>query len=71
MEKHTLLAHQSFWTQENKPETRPLTHLTDSEQQLYDMLGNNTFGQQIRLEQERIGFTHVLKSLRQIAVVLD
>lgn len=71
MDKHTLLAHQSFWTHEMKPETRPLARLTGTERQLYEMLGNNTFGDQIRLEQERIGFNHILKSLRQIAVVID
>ncbi|HNP27217.1 MAG TPA: DUF3322 domain-containing protein [Nitrosomonas sp.] len=71
MDKNTLLTHQAFWTQESKPEARHLPRLTQTEQQLYGTLRTNTLGTRIRLEQERIGFNHVLNTLRQIAIVID
>jgi hypothetical protein len=63
MDKDTLLAHQSMWTTETQPECRTLTRLTSAEQQLYETLHANRLGQNVRLEQERIGFHWLVNAL--------
>ena len=59
MDKQTLLAHQHAWGTEPKQETKELNHLNAEEAAVYDALRNNTLGDQLRLEQERISFGHV------------
>jgi len=55
MDEQTLLAHRDLWVQEKEQSTSSeLPLLTKSEYELFLSLKNNTFGQQIRLEQERI-----------------
>jgi hypothetical protein len=63
MDEQTLLAHRTLWGHEAKPEHASLTRLTDEEQQLYQNLRDNTWGHQIRLEQECISYAHLLQSL--------
>ena len=57
MDEATLLEHQPLWGIEPQPTQAELTALTEHEQQLYKALQQNRFGQNIRLEQERISYT--------------
>jgi len=66
MDEQTLLAHRSLWGREDRPETRPLTRLTDEENTVYDQLRQNLRGEQVRLEQERIGFGYVRQALHRL-----
>lgn len=57
MDEETLRDHQHLWVEEKtqcSAEALPL--LTDSEQKVYQALKRNTWGQNIRLEQERIAW---------------
>ena len=66
MDEQTLLAHRSLWGREDRPETRPLTRLTDEENNVYNQLRQNLRGEQVRLEQERIGFGYVRQALHRL-----
>ena len=66
MDHQTLMDHQELWGIENQPETKALTRLSDAESLLYDQLRKNLLGNQIRLEQERIGFDYLLAALRNM-----
>jgi hypothetical protein len=57
MDKETLLAHRQLWGEENKPTSRGLDHLRPQEMELYQEIINNRYGKNLRLEQERIGFS--------------
>ncbi len=59
MDEETLLAHRAFWGTETTPETAELTRLATAEQIVYDQLRGQHWGENIRLEQERIGFRYV------------
>lgn len=63
MDRATLLAHRIYWETEPRPETRDLPCLTTDETDLYDDLRLNRLGRQVRLEQERIGYDWVVKTL--------
>jgi len=63
MDRQTLLKHQASWGFEPKPEKKDLTHLTKEEAQLYNDLRCNALAEQLRLEQELIGFEHVKKHI--------
>jgi hypothetical protein len=54
MDQGTLLAHQPLWQQEDKPTQTPLDRLTGAEQDVYQGLLSNRWGERVRLEQERI-----------------
>jgi len=57
MDESTLLSHRELWAEEKKQHAAAeLPLLTDTEQKLFQALKGNTFGQQIRLEQERINW---------------
>jgi len=56
MDTATLLAHRGQWVQEESPTRALLSHLTDSESSVYRDLCQDTYGNRIRLEQERIQF---------------
>jgi hypothetical protein len=68
MDRNTLDAHGSLCGQE--PATRRFTgrldHLTVEEQALYTALRDNTLGDCLRLEQERIAFGHVQRAVEGI-----
>ncbi len=66
MDEQTLLSHHSLWGREDRPETRPLTWLSDAENTVYDQLRLNHWGEHVRLEQERIGFGHVRQALDRL-----
>ncbi len=65
MDEETLLTHQTLWGEESDPTNRTLTRLTGGEQEVYQGLVTHRWGERIRLEQERIGYHWVLKSLSQ------
>jgi len=55
MDKQTFFAHRDLWVQEKEQSaSSELSLLTNEEQEIFLSLKNNVWGQQIRLEQERI-----------------
>ena len=66
MDEATLLNHQAFWGRENTAQARRLQRLTPDEQQLYQCLQDNRWGNQLRLEQERVDYNFLLSSLALI-----
>jgi len=65
MDRATLLAFESQWGKEEKQTDRVLSRLNTEERALYDDLRENKLGQNLRLEQERIGFGWVENALAQ------
>jgi hypothetical protein len=66
MDETTLRSHQDLWVEEkdqHATETLPL--LTDAEQAVYQAIKRNTWGQNVRLEQERIAWCFAWKTLKQ------
>jgi hypothetical protein len=59
MDRETLTAHRSLWGHEPRQEIRDLPRLNPEEQALYDDLRYNRLGDQLRFEQERVGFDGV------------
>jgi hypothetical protein len=59
MDRTTLLTFESQWGKEEKQTDRELSRLNTEERALYDDLRENKLGQNLRLEQERIGFAWV------------
>lgn len=66
MDRDTLLTFQDQWVREDKPTRRDLPRLTHEEAATYDDLRDNRHGENVRLEQERIGFTWVEAALQDI-----
>ena len=68
MERETLLGHQTLWSEE--PQDRRCLHdldaLDDEERTIYDDLRFDRLGERVRLEQERVGYSHVLDAVAQI-----
>ena len=64
MDRSTLLAHEPLWGHEPKPTRKPLPRLNADEQALYQDLCLDHLAPSLRLEQERIGFAHLLEALR-------
>jgi len=70
MDKPTLLAHQALWVQEEKQSaSSELPFLTNEERELFLLLKNNSLGQQVRLEQERICWDEAWKAIKTIQAV--
>lgn len=63
MDRTTLLAFESQWGKEEKQTLRDLPNLTIDERMVYDDLRDNRIGENLRLEQERIGFEWVMSAL--------
>jgi hypothetical protein len=63
MDRDALLAHRSFWVQEETPTQRELVRLLPDEARLYDDLRHNRIGLALRLEQERVSFSRVQDAL--------
>lgn len=63
MDRDTLMAHKSLWGREPRQEIRELPRLDAAEKTLYDDLRYNRLGDQLRFEQERVGFDRVRKSV--------
>ena len=66
MDEGTLLQHKALWVDESAqhPSTE-LTLLTEQEQQLYRDLKQQRWGQNVRLEQERIDWAAAWSSLQR------
>lgn len=57
MDESTLMSHRDLWGEEKEQHLSiELPLLTSTEQELYKSLKNNTWGQQVRLEQERVSW---------------
>jgi len=68
MDEQTLLTHKDLWVQEKEQSTAlELPLLTKSEYELFLSLKNNSFGQQVRLEQERICWDKAWEVLTQFS----
>lgn len=66
MDEETLRSHQDLWVEEktqHAAETLPL--LSDREQEVYQAIKRNVWGQNVRLEQERIAWDVARNALRQ------
>ena len=63
MDRETLLAFASMWDREEQQTLRDLPRLNEQEQALYNDLRDNRLRKNLRLEQERIGFTWVEAAL--------
>ena len=59
MNERILMSHQHLWVREEKPSFTQLNRLTADENRLLSSLQNNTWGQGVRLEQERVSFQEV------------
>lgn len=69
MDEETLHNHQELWVEEpvqHGAETLPM--LNDKEQVVYNGIKHNVWGQNIRLEQERISWDYAWNKLRRILV---
>lgn len=59
MDEHTLLAHRAVWSEETRPSSaQQLSALNAAERQLFQDLQRGRWGANVRLEQERIGWSH-------------
>lgn len=70
MDEKTLHSHRDLWVEEkvqHGAETLPL--LSDSEQAVYQSIKHNVWGQNIRLEQERVAWDFAWKALQQAIVM--
>lgn len=67
MDEETLLQFKQLWVNEppHSRTTADLKHLTPVEQTVYDRLRNDTYAENVRLEQERIAFGHVCRMLQR------
>ncbi|MBO0741395.1 MAG: hypothetical protein J2P51_08200 [Hyphomicrobiaceae bacterium] len=63
MDLETLLAHRALWTTEAAPHVAPLDRLTTEEAALYADLRYDRPGRSVRLEQERISFGWLRRTL--------
>jgi hypothetical protein len=66
MDRETLLAHSLSWGNEPKPESRKLTRLRAEEQTLYEDLCEGRIGDNLRLEQEYIGYEWVEQAVKRV-----
>ncbi|MDT3679246.1 MAG: DUF2220 family protein [Burkholderiaceae bacterium] len=64
MDRATLLAHEVHWGVEATPVAHDLERLTEEERAVFNDLRSNRYRDQLRLEQERIGFEWVERVLR-------
>ena len=66
MDRATLMAHRSLWGSERTPANRNLNRLTQPEAKLYDDIKNDRLAKALRLEQERISYTHLKNTLSSL-----
>jgi hypothetical protein len=67
MDRETLMAHKSLWGREPRQEIRELPRLDPEEKALYDDLRYNRLRDQLRFEQERVGFDWVKNRVADLA----
>jgi hypothetical protein len=67
MDKQTLFAYRDLWVQEKEQSaSTELSLLTNEEQEIFLSLKNNVWGQQVRLEQERVCWDKAWKILQML-----
>ena len=66
MDRETLLAHRPLWVEEPDRCEKDLPRLTAAEREVYQELRSDRHGRQVRLEQERIAFGHLRRTLAQL-----
>ena len=66
MDRETLLLYQALWVEEPEPCHNPLQRLTQAEQEVYEELRCDRLGVRVRLEQERIAFGHIERTLARL-----
>lgn len=66
MDMATLLSHRGLWGTEPSPTSRNLPLLTADEAAVYDALRHHTHAHALRLEQERLSFSHVKQGVQRI-----
>lgn len=66
MDEPTLLAYRPFWDTEPSPVRHALLRLTPSEEDVFMALQTHLFGQNLRLEQERIHFSQLCRTLHNM-----
>lgn len=66
MNRDTLMKHQPFWGTEQSPFRRDLCRLTPAENELFDDLRDNRIAPNLRLEQQRIRFGEVQRTMEAI-----
>ena len=65
MDRETLFAHRDRWVTEPSPTTAALRHLSPAEHDLYADLADDSLGERVRLEQERIDWAWALEHLER------
>jgi hypothetical protein len=69
MDEDTLLRHEALWVDEKEQHpAAELTLLTEAEQEVYQGLKQQRWGQNVRLEQERIAWDAAQSTLQRLAV---
>jgi len=63
MSEDILLEARDMWVIENKPFLGSLSRLTDDEKELFYSLQDNVWGNNVRLEQERISYSRVVEEI--------
>lgn len=66
MTEQILIEHQNLWVKEEAPFVAEVKNLTIEERDLLDKLQNNFYGENIRLEQERICYRHLEEWIKEI-----
>lgn len=66
MDRDTLMAHRSLWGREDQQHTGQMENLTEDEGALLEDLMSNRFGDQVRLEQERISYSCLIDWLDRL-----
>jgi hypothetical protein len=66
MDRETLMAHHALWVHEQIPSRATLSRLDPDEQALFDDLVNDRLGENVRLEQERVSYALLERSLKTI-----
>jgi len=66
MDRATLMGHRDRWVSEGRPATSALTRLTPDEHDLYRDLVEDSLGERVRLEQERIDWDWANERLRAV-----
>jgi hypothetical protein len=68
MDRETLMAHRVLWAREQTPSRATLSRLDPDEQALFDDLVNGRLGENVRLEQERVSYAFLERSLEAIGI---
>lgn len=71
MDQETLLDYRNLWTVEERPFPGPCPNLTATEAVVFEGLQNNLWGQNIRLEQERVPLSRFMRNLPQLLIRSD